>query len=480
MTVRRRTLPIVATTLTLTAGAVAGAVISRPADAADAGQAVASEAVAMPKLGHWRNRPYDGSRSWRQRMDAAEAQFGPFAGHWRQFKPVGKSGELSTSEEQALADGKRLFSNWKPLSSGQTWATVAAGGNDARIQAAADDWARNCDDNDECWITFWHEPENNLGGSGWSTADHKAMFRRAAGIFRSRAPEVKIVWTMMGYEGHRALYPALWPGNEYVDYIGHDPYLKATTPPADLAKKIIDRSLWFRANISAKPIVIAEWGTDLSGVRGTAQHRADAVNEVRARLAEIAAAGVVELSHFDSREHYFSTPDLSGPDPAAYKALMSATAAGGTPAQATTTTRSGTSQSTSTSSSPQAAAASTTSTGTTSTSTGTTSTSTGTAARAAGTSAKPVTSAAKPARFTQRASRGARDAFAWGRPSDETDDVSLADRTVLVGDVSQQSTRNELTDTVLPTALAALLLGMGVALRRRRQPSPSGAHRRKA
>lgn len=292
-------------------------------------------------LGHWRNRPSDAGLTWRQKMDAAEAQFGPFEGHWHQYRGAGSAGTLSTAEVQALVDSKRLFVNWKPWST--NWAQVANGLRDAEIQAAADSWAANCDDNDECWITFGHEPEDDIGTLG-TIADHKAMFQRASSIFATRAPEVKVLWTMMGFEQHQAIYDDLWPGASYVDYIGHDPYVSCNTDPALMATRIITRSQWFRNNLvgaSNMPVVVAEWGTDLGGNawacgtippgqtqpgdRGTNQHRADAITGVRARLAEVANAGVIELDFFDAGSDYFSADNITNVDTAAYKALKTAT-----------------------------------------------------------------------------------------------------------------------------------------------------------
>jgi hypothetical protein len=295
-------------------------------------------------LGHWRNRPSDAGLTWRQTMDAAEAQFGPFEGHWRNYKGVGSAGTLNTAEQQALVDGKRLFINWKPWTT--TWKQVADGLRDAQIQAAADSWAANCDDNGECWITFGHEPEDDIGGagSGMTIADHKAMFQRASTIFATRAPEVKVVWTMMGFETHQPKYPQLWPGAGYVDYIGHDPYVSCDGDPALMATRIVNRSVWFRNNLTGAsnlPVVVAEWGADLGGNdwacgtippgqtepgdRGTSQHRADAITGVRNRLPDIVNAGVIELDFFDAGSDYFSANNVTNVDTAAYEALKAAT-----------------------------------------------------------------------------------------------------------------------------------------------------------
>ena len=283
---------------------------------------------ALIALGVWNNSQLV-SGSWLDRHKQSETQFGSYEGHWRQFKSPGHNGQLSSDEEAALASGKRLFSNWKVAANGQTWANVAAGGQDGVIIAAAKDWAPHCKTGNQCWITFWHEPENDLGaaGSGMTAADYVAFQRHVVTLWRTHAPSVRIVWTMAGSESKRALHPQLWPGAQYADYIGHDPYVRADEDPLKLAQKVIERSTWFRANLAPLPVVVPEWGTDLSGVRGTVDHRAAAINEVTRRLPEIMNAGVIELSHYNSREHYISWVDLSCPDGQAFKSLKTATEA---------------------------------------------------------------------------------------------------------------------------------------------------------
>ena len=279
-------------------------------------------------LGVWNNSQLV-SGSWLDRQKQSETQFGIYGGHWRQFKPRGHSGQLSSNEEAALASGKRLFSNWKVATTSQTWANVAAGAQDAVITAAAKDWAPHCKTENQCWITFWHEPENDLGaaGSGMTAADYVAFQRHVVPLWRTYAPSVRIVWTVAGSDSKRALHPQLWPGAQYADYIGHDPYVRADEDPLKLAQKMIERSTWFRANLAPLPVVLSEWGTDLDGVRGTVDHRTAAISEVTRRLPEIMNAGVIELSHYNSREHYISSVDLSCADGQAFKSLKTATEA---------------------------------------------------------------------------------------------------------------------------------------------------------
>lgn len=296
-----------------------------------------SDGIALSTV---RNRyQVDSGKSWSQRIADQEAQFGDFEGHERYYFPSGTNGQLGADHIARLNGGDKFFANWKPQST--TWAQVASGGRDSVLIAAAQQWHNECADLPagatradfllaECAITFHHEPDNDIGGSGsgMTAADYVGMFRRAADIFHQYAPEVPVVWTVMGFEGNRGLYPGLWPGGSYVDAIGHNPYIVCgQADTGRLADFVIDNTVWLRTNLSGasgKPVVITEIGADLGGNqascssggdRGTTQHRADAINGVTARLDEVAAAGVVELNYYDDGSDWLSC--TSGPTCAA-------------------------------------------------------------------------------------------------------------------------------------------------------------------
>lgn len=303
--------------------ALPGSASARPKPAPQPTAVVDASGIA---LGHWRNRPTDSGKSWTQRQQAAEVQFGPFEGHWRNYKPANSAGTLNSAETAALVAGKKLFVNWKPCSS---WSAAAAGTCDAAITTAATDWASKCTAPDQCWITFWHEPEDDLGGSN-TIPTYQAMFRHVATVWRQSAPDVPIVWTMMGFSGHRSKYPGLWPGAEYVDIIGHDPYIKGSTTPANLASTIIDDATWLRANLPGaadKPVVAAEYGAGLSSSGANPAHHAAAYQSITDRLDEVRASGHVELDLFDQTDNRITCADLSCADAQAYKRLKDATEA---------------------------------------------------------------------------------------------------------------------------------------------------------
>lgn len=290
-------------------------------------------------LGHFRNRPQDSALTWQQRQASVETTYGPLEGHWRNFKPAGSDGKLIAAELTALTDGKRIFDNWKVTANGSTWAQMAAGSRDAAITAAAQQWETACGSAvpDRCWLTPWHEPENDTGaaGSGMTATDYVAFYQHFSTVWRASAPDVKLVWTAMGFD--LPLSAQFWPGAAYVDYIGHDPYIRCGSTPTNLAADMVNHSTWFRANLpgaAAMKVVIPEWGTSLGstatspacgqpgGERDTDAHRQAAIDGITARIADLRAAGVIELDMFDS-----GTDSLTdtGVDATAYRNLKIAT-----------------------------------------------------------------------------------------------------------------------------------------------------------
>src|SRR4029450_13069848 len=116
-----------------------------------------------PVAGHWRNRPIDTGTTWTEDWQAAEATVGAFRGHLSNYKTAGGAGTLNSSEIAALNAGKKLHIFWKISTS---WATTVSGTRDAAIDAAADSYKAR--PNDQFWVTFHHEPENDLTSNGGS------------------------------------------------------------------------------------------------------------------------------------------------------------------------------------------------------------------------------------------------------------------------------------------------------------------------
>ena len=183
-----------------------------------------------------------------------------------------------TPAERALAlqpgHNRLLFLNWKPATD-MTWAAVAAGGADARIDREAS--YINSTFNYPFFLTIWHEPENDVietPGSGMTATDYAAMFRHV--VLRLRADGVHnavTVVTYMGYLGweNQPWFTDLYPGDDVVDWIAEDPYISTQqgqpTPSSDF-NSLMQRSSskfpgfykWATTSHPGKPVMLAEWG----------------------------------------------------------------------------------------------------------------------------------------------------------------------------------------------------------------------------
>ena len=107
---------------------------------------------------------------------------------------------LPTPQESwAVSRGTIPFLNWKAQRTNGAvvpWSTIASGAEDAAIAARADAVKAF---GSPVYLTFHHEPEDDLGTWG-TAADYAAAFRRVVTVFRSRGvTNVAFVWTMMNW-----------------------------------------------------------------------------------------------------------------------------------------------------------------------------------------------------------------------------------------------------------------------------------------
>jgi beta-mannanase len=222
---------------------------SPPAGGGSPGPAGFTGAMVPSSGALWGTSRFD--RGW-------EAQMGRrfdilhFYHQWSQSFP--------TATERALAaEGRILLLNWKSPGS---WPAVANGSQDAQIAATAN---RLKAFGKKVFLAFHHEPENDVGGAG-QPADYARAFRRVVdGFNRVGADNVLFVWNMMGFVGgHGDIYPTLYPGDQYVDWIAYDPYNWYGCKPghkvrtfAEITKPFYD---WTAAHAPGKPLMLAEYG----------------------------------------------------------------------------------------------------------------------------------------------------------------------------------------------------------------------------
>ncbi|OLB76429.1 MAG: hypothetical protein AUI14_18825 [Actinobacteria bacterium 13_2_20CM_2_71_6] len=186
-----------------------------------------------------------------------------------------------TSAEIAMASDatkpRLLFANWK-VAAGTTWARVAAGAQDARIDRLASYLKANY--TGKFFMTLHHEPENDVNataGSGMTAKDYAAMYRHT--VQRLRADGVTnavFVIAYMSYEKwfNQPWWSDLYPGDDVIDWIGVDAYLTAgptafhNGPFSDLMDRTTDPAKfpgfykWATTSHPAKPVMLAEWGVN--------------------------------------------------------------------------------------------------------------------------------------------------------------------------------------------------------------------------
>lgn len=168
-----------------------------------------------------------------------------------------------------------LLINWK-VDWGTTWANVAAGGADARIDRLAGYVKRTY--RDPFYLAVHHEPENDVkpaAGSGMTAQDYAAMFRHT--VRRLRADGVTNAISVMIYMDYQPWcvqpwFGQLWPGDNVVDWVGFDPYLYAQPgkPGHGDFEYLVNRTTdparwpgfytWVTRTHGDKPLMIAEWG----------------------------------------------------------------------------------------------------------------------------------------------------------------------------------------------------------------------------
>ncbi|MFI5906600.1 glycoside hydrolase family 26 protein [Dactylosporangium sp. NPDC051541] len=180
-----------------------------------------------------------------------------------------------TKDEIAVVQQPRkrvLFANWK-VAWDTTWADVAAGGEDARIDRAA---ARFKAFPGTMLLALHHEPENDVrSGGGMTARDYAAMFRHT--VQRLRADGVRNVVFVLVYMAYQpwceqSWFEDLYPGDDVVDWIGMDPYLFAKPGGygfGDFAYLVNHTSnpakwpgfySWVTKTHGGKPLMVAEWG----------------------------------------------------------------------------------------------------------------------------------------------------------------------------------------------------------------------------
>ncbi|GGQ62048.1 CBM96 family carbohydrate-binding protein [Couchioplanes azureus] len=229
-----------------------------------------------------------------------------------------------TKSEMAMArDAARprvLLLNWK-IAYGSTWAKVAKGEQDARIDRFA---ARvKATFPEKFFLVLNHEPENDViakAGSGWEAKDFAAMYRHT--VERLRAKGVDNAINVMAYMGNekwmaQSWWKDLYPGDDVVDWMGLDSYVSAEKGYYHYGTfaDLLDRKApngptfydWATKQHPTKPLMVAEWGV---------YHRvgkiADKTEGFKSVLPELAKRpNIKAIVYFDTKHDDQGDRDIS-------------------------------------------------------------------------------------------------------------------------------------------------------------------------
>ena len=211
-----------------------------------------------------------------------------------------------------------LLLNWK-IAYGSTWAKVAQGQQDKRIDTFA---ARAKTYGKKFFLVLNHEPENDViarAGSGMEAKDFAAMYRHT--ILRLRAAGVTNVVNVLAYMGNekwmaQSWWKDLYPGDDVVDWIGLDSYVSVEPGyHAGLFADLLDRKApsgpgfyaWASTVHKSKPLMIAEWGA-----YHRIGHPADKSAVYNSVLPELAQRSQIKaIVHFDTKHDDQGDRDIS-------------------------------------------------------------------------------------------------------------------------------------------------------------------------
>ncbi|MEU8661063.1 glycoside hydrolase family 26 protein [Actinoplanes philippinensis] len=227
------------------------------------------------------------------------------------------------SEIAMTADAGRprvLLLNWK-IAYGSSWAKVARGEQDRRIDAFAQ---RIKAYGKKTFLVLNHEPENDVKakkGSGWEAKDFAAMYRHT--IQRLRGKGASNVVNVMAYMGNekwmaQSWWKDLYPGDDVVDWIGLDSYVSVERNYYHYGTfaDLLDRKPkggglgfydWATGKHRGKPIMVAEWGA-YHRIGRTADKSAvydSVVPELKRRPA------IKAIVHFDTKRDNQGDRDIS-------------------------------------------------------------------------------------------------------------------------------------------------------------------------
>ncbi|NBM18307.1 hypothetical protein GUY61_22415 [Streptomyces sp. GC420] len=182
-------------------------------------------------------------------------------------------GRLLTEEEQRVGRDRMLLLSWESKWWGGTkeqqpdWKEIAAGGLD---ESVIDVQARRVAEygrrtGKKVFLSFDLEMDTRTPGNG-TPEEYVAAYRHIHDRFRELgADNVVWTWIITGYLDHGKLFERLYPGDEYVDWIGYNQYNYYRCHKTDWLSFEQTQTAsheWIRTHISDdKPLMLSEFGS---------------------------------------------------------------------------------------------------------------------------------------------------------------------------------------------------------------------------
>ncbi|WP_457460667.1 glycoside hydrolase family 26 protein [Streptomyces sp. TE5632] len=184
-----------------------------------------------------------------------------------------REGQLLSPEEQRVGEDRMLLLSWESKWWGgtkaqqPTWKEIADGDLDATV---IDVQARRVKDygqrtGKKVFLSFDLEMDTRTPDNG-TPAQYVKAYRHIHDRFRELGVD-NVVWTWIitGYLNHGDLFKGMYPGDEYVDWIGYNQYNYYRCHKTEWLTFEQTQTAthdWVRENISAdKPLMLSEFGS---------------------------------------------------------------------------------------------------------------------------------------------------------------------------------------------------------------------------
>ncbi|NUL03452.1 hypothetical protein HRW07_09440 [Streptomyces lunaelactis] len=181
----------------------------------------------------------------------------------------GLEGQLLTEQEQRVGKDRMLLLSWESKwwngtpAQQPSWQGIASGALDKSV---IDVQAKRIKEYGKpLFLSFDLEMDTRTPANG-TPAEYVAAYRHIHDRFRELGVRnVVWSWVITGYTGHSELFPKLYPGDAYVDWIGYNQYNYYRCHKAKWQSFEQTQTAshdWIRENISDdKPLMLSEFGT---------------------------------------------------------------------------------------------------------------------------------------------------------------------------------------------------------------------------